>query len=406
MYGKFYVDASYEGELLQAAGCSFTFGRESQATYNESSAGITNRSAGQFPVSINPFEDESDSTSSLLKYIQGRFDPRQNVGGADDNVMAFSYRVCLTMDPNNKVPLVAPKGYDPKDFELARRLVRAELSHNLTLSAPWDYLDYYGYEKIRPKQAKKYDACCGRSPFGIDNPGLSLGYANASSRAERDRIAAEHRYFVQGLMWFWQIDPVIPKATREKYADYGLCADEWVDNGHFPRQLYARETIRMVGDKVFTQNDRTPDCREDSIAVATWWFDIHNVQRAAVLNGAGTNATWTAWNEGLVTNKDATILPFDLPYWTILPKKAEVSNLAVTNCLSVSHVAFSAIREEPTLWALGNAAGAAAAIGSNEGLDSFHDVNIKTLQEALKNQGGRLHWPESGNCGAPRGKES
>jgi hypothetical protein len=105
------------------------------------------------------------------------------------------------------------------------------------------------------------------------------------------------------------------------------------------------------------------------------------------------NGTWTAWNEGLVGYQEDKSYLFDLPYWILLPKKAEVAKLAVTNCPSVSHVGFSALREEPTLWALGRAAGLAAAMASSQGLSSFHDVNVNTLREALRSQGGRTHFP-------------
>lgn len=377
---------------MQASGVSYTFGRESTHMYNESWAGIRKHSAAQFPVAVDPFQEDG---TTLLKYIQNRPDPSSNFGEADDSVMSYSYRVCLTKDPNNKVPVTAPEGYDPADFELARRLVQTEVSENMEVSAPWMYLDYMEYNRIPNTKRVKFDACCGTSPFGIDNPGLAVGYANAT-RAEKQIIAAEHRYFVQGLMWFWQNDPAVPANLRSEHSEYGLCQDEWPDNGHFPRQIYVREAVRMVGDQVFTQNDRSSECRNDSIGVATWFFDIHDVSRVAVKGE--NNETWSVMNEGLVGSDEDQIVPFDLPYWVILPKKDQVSNLAVVNCPSVSHVAFSAVREEATLWGLGHAAGVAVAIAVAEGLASFHDVDVVSLQQALLSQGGRLHFPADRVC--------
>ena len=389
--GKFFIDATYEGDLMQAAGVSHTFGRESRETYNESWAGITRHSAAQFPVNIDPFQSDE---KTLLRYIQDRPDPRQNVGKADDSVMAYSYRVCLTKSPSNMVPITAPDGYDPADFELARRLVEAEVALNVPVSEPWLYLDYMEYDRIPDKKGEKYDACCGGSPFGIDNPGLQVGYVTGG-RSVREEIAAKHRYFVQGLMYFWQTDPAVPADIRSKHSQYGLCADEWPDNGHFPRQLYVREAARMVGDHVFTQNDRSTECLNDSIAVATWFFDIHDVQRVAV---KGENDSHFVMNEGLVGGDEDQIVPFDLPYWIILPKLSEASNLAVINCPSVSHVAFSAVREEPTLWSLGHAAGIAATIAVSHGISSYHEVDVSKIQEAILSQGGRIHFPSGRIC--------
>lgn len=94
-----------------------------------------------------------------------------------------------------------------------------------------------------------------------------------------------HRYWVQGLMYFWTHDPAVPPAIRAKHAAQGLCKDEWPSNGHFPTQLYVREAARMVGDKVFTY-----PMREVSLSTAAYrscrsggvlWihFDLHPLSR-------------------------------------------------------------------------------------------------------------------------------
>lgn len=231
--------------------------------------------------------------------------------------------------------------------------------------------------------------------MGIDAIGLAVGYANAS-RAERKRIADKHRYYVQGLLWFWRNDPVVPERTRTWHNKYGLCGDEWMDNGHFPRQLYVREAARLVGDRVFTQNDRLPICRLDSIAVCAWGLDQHDMQRIAYYNGT----EWVVRNEGLRgdAKEQGGVFPFEIPYWTILPKREQLANLAVVNCPSVSHVAFTAIRVEPALWLLGQAAGTAAAMASDFQLDSLHEVDIHYLQRSLLSQGAVIHVHESDSC--------
>ena len=65
---SFVVDASYEGEIVAASSCSFTYGRESSATYNESLGGVTNSSINSFPYPISPFRSSNDSTE-LLSYV-------------------------------------------------------------------------------------------------------------------------------------------------------------------------------------------------------------------------------------------------------------------------------------------------------------------------------------------------
>jgi hypothetical protein len=113
------------------------------------------------------------------------------------------------------------------------------------------------------------------------------------------------------------------------------------------------------------------------------------MQRIAVHTDEG----WKVVNEGL-----RGIFPFEIPYWVILPKREQVGNLAVIGTPSTSHVAFSAIREEPTLWQLGQAAGTAAAIAVSTAAESVHDAAIRRLQEALIEQDGVVHWPPKRTC--------
>ena len=401
---KIFIDASYEGELLMAAGAQFTYGREARSTYDESLAGVTQGSIAKFTVPVSATRTDG----SLLNWIQAAPDPRTRVGAADDNLMAYSFRACLTANRSNMVPITAPPGYDPADFELPRRLLLAELAAGKSVSAPWELLPYHGYEQLR--RDMKYDACCGKSPVGIDAVGLAaqpVNYATAT-RAERGRIAAAHRYYVQGLLFFWSNDASVPAGLRAKHRSLGLCKDEWPDNGHFPPQLYVREAARLVGDRVFTQHSRVRaeqpgGCRPDAIAVASWAFDIHEMERVAVAGDGAGGGGAVPFNEGLTSPRNGGSFFFELPYWLLLPQRADLLNLAAPNCPSVSHVAFSAIREEPTLWQLGQAAGAAAAIAAAAAPVplALQDVPLAGLQAELLRQDAFIHWPPRPNCSVP-----
>jgi len=158
--------------------------------------------------------------------------------------------------------------------------VNAELKAGQTeLTAPWGDLTYHGFQFLS-NRSMKYDACCGSSPFGIDAVGLDISISDGisyaiASRADRILIAKQIEYYVKGLMWFWSSDDSIPVPIRKKYKSKGLCKDEWPENEHFPPQLYVREAIRMVGDRVYTQNDRTDECRSDSIGIGTYKYIYH-----------------------------------------------------------------------------------------------------------------------------------
>ena len=160
------TDASYEGDIIVSAGVSTTFGRESKAKYNEAHAGVTASSMSQFKVEV----DATWSNGTLLTYVQSGSDPRTRVGDADQNLMAYSFRACLTKNETNKVPVPKPEGYRTTDFELARRHVLAELQANRSLRLPWGNLAYKDY----PPRSK-FDACCRSGPVGIDAVGLDVG---------------------------------------------------------------------------------------------------------------------------------------------------------------------------------------------------------------------------------------
>ena len=394
---RYVIDASYEGELMAATGhVTYTFGREGKELYNESLGGVTSGSIGQFDLPINPYYN---STGKLLKWVSNYSDPRTRLGKPDDNVMAYSFRVCLSQNTSNMVPVKQPQGYNPDDFELQRRYIQAEVKAGKSPHRPWGYLGYSAY----PTHIKdrKYDACCGSSPVGIDAVGLAVGYSNGT-RAQRKEIYDKHHYYVQGLMWFWANDPAVPEAIRDSMKSYGLCKDEWPENDHFPPQLYVREAARIVGDKVFSQNNRVSysvvgNCSKDSIGIGSWGFDIHEMERVVVKDSKSGGPI--VYNEGLTKPNLGGSVLFDIPYYVLMPKRSEMVNLAVPNCPSVSHVAFSAIREEPTLWQLGEAAGTAAGLSAVAGGDApLQDIDLNKLQSALLKQGTFVRWPPNQNC--------
>ena len=393
---KYFIDASYEGELMMATGyVKFTYGRESKEMWKEPYGGISRTSLAQFKGPISPYSDTN--SSSLLKWIQKGPDPRAMLGKSDQNLMAYSFRACLSKDYNNQVPFPKPDGYNPMDFELSRRLFQKEIELELAPSKPWSDLVYRGYPLTK---AMKYDACCGNGPVGIDAVGLADDYPVAS-RARRKEIYNQHKYYVQGLMWFWTNDSAVPDNIRAEMNKIGLCKDEWPDNDHFPPQLYVREAVRIVGDRVFTQNDHVDvtkgGCKYDSIALGQWGFDVHEMQRVVVKDSDGIPFVY---NEGLTSFKTGGTFVYEIPYYVLIPARNQMVNLLVPNCPSVTHVALSAMRVEPTLWQMGQAAGTATAIAMThyKGTVPLQDIDVRLVQDSLLEQKTFIHWEPARYC--------
>ena len=95
-------------------------------------------------------------------------------------------------------------------------------------------------------------------------------------------------------------------------AEWCLCADEFVDTDGWPHQLYVREARRMIGEMVFTQNDRVAAApMNDSVAVGNYNIDGHMAQRVLLPDGSVTNEGCLS---GWAKTEHVHLNPFEIPY--------------------------------------------------------------------------------------------
>ena len=338
---RVFVDASYEGDLMAAAGVNWTIGREGRSEYGESLAG---KRYSKPVMQISGFDDDG----KLLPLVTT--DDAGDEEAGDGNVMTYSFRLCLTRDPANRVPFPKPDNYDPARFEVVRRYFAAEKRPPLL----WD---------LYPLPGGKTDANNGiGKQFSMGLVGHGNGWCEATSEARR-RLWQDYKRYTIELYHFLTTDPAVPESLRNDLAAYGLCRDEFADYDHWSPQLYVREGRRMKGMHVYTQNDVLVDHEKpDSIGISSFPIDSHDCQRVARSNG-------TVVNEGTifpVRQQDRRHgPPSQVPYRAILPKPEECTNLLVPVALSATHVGFSSIRVEPTWMMLGHSAGIAAALAAS-----------------------------------------
>jgi len=123
---KMFIDATYEGDLMAAAGVSYHVGREANSQYNEKWNGVeTNvfHHDHQFKLKIDPYKVAGDKNSGLLPEIASQ--PPGAQGSADKRLQAYCFRLCMSNNPANSVPFPKPDGYNPARYELLRRLFAA-----------------------------------------------------------------------------------------------------------------------------------------------------------------------------------------------------------------------------------------------------------------------------------------
>ena len=367
----YYIDATYEGDLMAAAGVSYTTGREDCATYDETLNGVQTKNATKHQLrrSISPFQVAGDPSSGILPGIDPTGPGGELTG--DHRVQAYNFRMCLTNIPANRIAITKPEGYSESQYELLFR--NFEAGEN---QAPW-----------KPDRLPNGKTDVNNNHgFSTDFLGQNYAWPDASDK-DRESIFAAHRDYQQGLMWTLQNHDRVPEAIRQQMKDWGLCRDEFGDHGGWPHQLYIREARRMVGPVVMTQHHcQRRTVADDSVGLAAYTMDSHNTQRYITRDG-------DVQNEGDV--QVGGFPPYSISYASLTPRREECTNLLVPVCLSASHIAFGSIRMEPVFMVLGQSAATAVALSLEHGVN-VQDLPYEVLRARLLSDGQILTWKKDG----------
>lgn len=336
--GTLFIDGTYEGDLLAAAGVPFRVGREGRDEYGESLA------------------------------------PEK----ADEQVQGYNFRLTVTGDPENRVLPGPPPGYDRDDFEALLPLLadgRIKSAFHVTFGGSVPHAVFKVQEPRLPNG--KHDVNdMSRGRVRLSLPEISRSWPNGDHET-RTRLFAEQMRHNVGLMYFLQNDEGVPEAVRKDAREWGLCRDEFPDSDHLPVQLYVREARRMVGKTVFTQRnvaeasptDPRAVFAADAIAMGDYGPNCHGTGHEGPRFGGRHTGEFYA-----------PVAPYQIPYGAIVPK--ETTNLLAPVPVSSSHVGFCALRLEPIWMSLGQAAGIAAdrSLASKV---AIQDVDPAEIRERL-----------------------
>ncbi|MDP6556964.1 MAG: FAD-dependent oxidoreductase [Pirellulaceae bacterium] len=389
-----FLDTTYEGDLMAAAGVSYTLTREGNSKYGEQYNGIhytdkykprthhlkpgpNGRVRGgqgvwdrDFP--LDPYVVKGDPSSGILPLLNSGEPGRQ--GDAAPGVMAYCFRLCLST-AEDRLPIAPPAEYDAKQYELVVRFIEACQSIG-------DDMDLRWFSKHDPLPNNKWDF--NTATIGGNLPGASWGWPEASYD-RRIEIARKIENYHRGLLHFLATDSRVPDKVRRDMRRFGLPTDEFPETGGWPHQLYIREGRRMVSDLVLTEHHTFGrKFASHSIGLGSYGTDVHEIRRI-VKDGVVTR-------EGKVAGGRGGFGPYQIGYGAIVPKQIECENLFVTFALSASHTALASIRMEPVFMATSQSAATAACLAIDDDVP-VQKLDYEHLRPRLISDGQVIAWP-------------
>lgn len=232
VFARYFIDCSYEGDLMARSGVSYTVGREANESYGETLNGVELMTRHQFPDGIDPYREPGKPESGLLWGISDET-LKQN-GTGDSKVQAYNYRICLTDRRDNMIPIGRPADYDSTRYELLLRLMAA-CPDKLSLN------DWFIWSRMPGGKTDINN----RGGFSTDMIGMNHLYPEASYEL-RDSIIEAHTSYTKGLLYFFGHDSRVPALLRAKMQLWGYPKDEYVRTGHWTPQLYIRESTYFL----------------------------------------------------------------------------------------------------------------------------------------------------------------
>lgn len=364
-----FIDATYEGDLMAQSGVNYTWGREGTNAYGESLAGVFLNSVA-YPC--DPYVVAGNPASGLLPLIQSN--APGTLGAGDQRLQCYNFRLCLTQNPTNFIPVTAPTNYSEGTYELLRRYINALVATNGSIVLE----DLIDVQQLIPNGKTDINA---NGDVSTDYIGYNYTYAT-NTYPGRQAIYQQHQNYITGLLYYLANSTNVPMNVRTNMQSWGYAKDEFKDNGGWPYLMYVREARRMISDYVMQQQDAQGlRAATDSVALANYTLDCHPAARLA-LNGI------SKWEGSIGTSVPE---PYPVSYRSIVPSAGQCANLFSTFALSASHVGFASVRMEPVFMMLSQSAGTAAAFAIDDQVP-VQQVSYAKLSSQLLADGQILNW--------------
>lgn len=372
VFGKSFVDASYAGDLMFESGAETRLGMADYYDYNEN---VTKSRK------YNPLFKIKNKEKALRAAVD--FDRLPHVTILDNlenyktdilqGMPSFTYRLCVTKNPENKIPFKKAPGYEQyvpawqafmKHYVGFKRPSRIESRSNGTRLSPlW---------RLSKLPNRKWDL----NAYAASFTNLTMSKEFFDQPANRDAILAKYANYLKSFLYFVQNDSSVPSIEKRMLKGFGLCADEFTETGGWPEQPYLREGRRLVGKTTITVNDIFHNReRPDAIASGSYPFDSKPTL-FVYADGVFARDRWVMYRAPI----------YEIPMSALLPKNG-LNNLIVPVGVSASPSAYGSIRMEPQYISMGQASGIAAALASKaNGVISLNLVD--EVRSELRNRSG------------------
>lgn len=188
------------------------------------------------------------------------------------------------------------------------------------------------------------------------------------SETARSQFCQEARWHAQGFAYFIQ---------SQLGRRYGLAEGVFPANSAFAEHPYYRESRRIRGVQTLCEGDLLPiaggrvaKLPPGAIAIGNYANDHHY-----------PDGSWSLHSKSLRWGGRVTGTPFAIPYGCLVPATID-GLLACEKNISVSHIANGATRLQPAVMNIGQAAGMAAALCVERGVQP-RELPVRVVQAAL-----------------------
>jgi hypothetical protein len=342
--------------------------RVSGAVFTHSSGNVL-RVQAAVTVAADEYGDALALSGAAYRYgwePQSDFGDRYAPETGNNLIQDLTYvSILRDFGPDTDMTIPRPEGYNPEVFDCTCRELCSDPDRDVVPCGPESgaglYMFNYG------ELPNNY--------FMINWPIMGNDYyipILSMSPEERASALEEAKNFT--LQWIYHLQ------TVGGYRNMGIATDVFPTSDHFPLIPYIRESRRVVGVLTMRTQDMIDPYSEDAaarfksgIAVGDYPLDLHHERKPA---GLKVDAR---------TEDKPRIPSYNVSYYTMIPETID-GLIVAEKSISVTHVVNGATRLQPVVMLLGQAAGAAAALSAQSGLEP-RAIDLRELQQTLLDAG-------------------